>query len=91
MTDHSDYDTDFYDKDFDRSAHGRRSDDEWDGVWNTEARNRDTMRRIEIGLAVVAAAVSVVLVRAGWVRLSEASKHNVPSAADIHVRPPPPR
>ncbi len=86
MNGHSDYDTDFA-----PGAHARRSDDEWDGVWNTDERNRDTMRRIEIGLAIVAAAVSVVLVRAGWLRLSAGPRHIVPSAADIHVRPPPPR
>ncbi|KQN29566.1 hypothetical protein [Sphingomonas sp. Leaf38] len=82
---HSDY------TDFDRTPHEQRPDEEWDGVWNTEDRNRDTLRKIELGLAAIAIATALVLMRAGWVRMSSPSKRFIPSAADIHVRMPPPR
>ncbi len=86
MMDHSDYDADF-----DEAHHEPRSDDEWEGLWDTEERNRDTLRKIELGLAVIAAAAALVIVRGGWLRLSSRPAHVVPSAADIHVKPPPPR
>ncbi|SFO26902.1 hypothetical protein [Sphingomonas sp. OK281] len=89
MTGHSDYDTDF-----DEGRADPRSDDEWEGVWNVEDRNRDTLRKIEIGLAAIGATVgatiALFMVRAGWLRMAR-SQHIVPSAADIHVRMPPPR
>ena len=85
MTGHSDYDIDF-----DEGPAGPRGGDEWDDVWNTGDRNRDTMRKIEMGLAVIASAVALFVVRAGWLRMSR-PRHIVPSAADIHVRMPPPR
>ena len=84
--DHSDYDADF-----DEAHHEPRSEEEWEGLWNTEERNRDTLRKIELGLVVVAAAAALVFVRAGWLRLSSRPNPIVPSAADIHVKLPPPR
>ncbi|MCP8890607.1 hypothetical protein [Sphingomonas faeni] len=84
--DHSDYDADF-----DEAHHEPRSEEEWEGLWNTEERNRDTLRKIELGLVVVAAAAAIVVLRGGWLRLSSGPTHVVPSAADIYVKPPPPR
>lgn len=89
MIDHSDHSD--YDADFDDAHHELRSDEEWEGLWNTEERNRDTLRKIELGLVVVAAAAALVVLRGGWLRLSSRPNHIVPSAADIHVKPPPPR
>ncbi|RZM18934.1 MAG: hypothetical protein EOP67_58865 [Sphingomonas sp.] len=85
MTDHSEYD------DFNAVHAEPRSEEEWEGVWNTDDRNRDTLRKIELGLFVVAAAAALVIVRGGWLRVSSRPTHIVPSAADIHVKPPPPR
>ena len=89
MTDHSDLSD--YVADFDAAHHEARSEEEWEGLWNTEERNRDTLRKIELGLVVVAAAAAIVVLRGGWLRLSSQPSHIVPSAADIHVKPPPPR
>lgn len=86
MMDHSDYDTAF-----DEAHYEPRSEEEWEGLWNTDDRNRDTLRKIELGLAVIAAAVALVVMRGGWLRMSSRARHVVPSAADIHVKLPPPR
>ena len=84
FTDHSDYDTDA-----DLASREPRSDEEWERVWNVDDRNRDTIRKIEWGMAVIAAAVAIIVVRAGWIRVSSPVERIVPSAADIHVRLPP--
>lgn len=86
MTDHSDYDANF-----DEAYHEPRSEQEWEGVWNAEARDRDTLRKIELGLFIVAAAAALVIVRGGWLRLSSRQDQIVPSAANIYLKPPPPR
>lgn len=85
MTDYSDY------TERDDTPADARSDEEWAGVWNTRERNRDTMRKIELGLATVAAVTALALVRIGWLRMVKPPRRIIPSAADIHVRPPPPR
>ncbi|MDD1450897.1 hypothetical protein NHF48_007835 [Sphingomonas sp. H160509] len=90
MTDHTDYETD-YDSNLVVGHREQRSDDDWDKVWNTDDRNRDTLRKIEFGLAVIAAGVALVMVRGGWLRMTARPNHVVPSAADIHVQMPPPR
>lgn len=90
MIDHSDYDADFDEARYE-PRYAQKSDEEWDGVWNIEARNRDTLRKIELGLVVIAATAALVVVRGGWLRLAHQPTRVVPSAADIHVRPPPPR
>ena len=89
MTDHTDYETD-YDSNLIVGRSERRSEEDWDKVWNVEDRNRDTHRKIELGLAVIAAGVTLVVLRGGWLRMTRPS-HVVPSAAEIHVRLPPPR
>ncbi|HXH14778.1 MAG TPA: hypothetical protein VNJ10_01450 [Sphingomonas sp.] len=83
LTDHSDYDTDA-----DLAPREPRSDEEWEGLWNVDDRNRDTMRKIEWGVAVIAAAVAIVVVRAGWIRVSSPVDRVVPSTPDIHVSLP---
>lgn len=82
---------DGYDSDFHERAREPRSEEEWEGLWNTGDRNRDTHRKIELGLAVIAAAAAWVILRGGWLRLAARQRHIVPSAADIHVKMPPPR
>ena len=82
---HSDY------TEFDRPSYAPRSDEDWNDVWKTTDRNHDTLRKIALGLAAIAAASALLLIRAGWVRMSTQPEHIIPSAADIHVRMPPPR
>jgi len=90
MADHTDYDTEL-DSDLVLAHRERRSEQDWDDVWNSDDRNRETLHKIELGLAVIAAGVAFVIVRAGWLRMTSPPKPTVPSAGDIHVCPPTPR
>jgi hypothetical protein len=88
MADHTDYDTDL-DSDLVLAHRERRSEQDWDDVWNSDDRNRETLHKIELGLAVIAAGVAFVIVRAGWLRMTSRPKHVVPSAADPALNIPP--
>ncbi len=90
MTSYTDYDIDAALDPIARHR-GHRSEDDWDAIWSNADRNRDPLRGVKPALALIAAGVALILVRAGWRRMESTPMRVVPSAVDIHVRMPPPR
>ena len=68
-----------------------RSEDDWDRIWNTPSARHCLRRAIKPGLAVLVVGIACMVMRAGWRRMSSPQTRIIPSAADIHVRMPPPR
>lgn len=83
--DYSDYDTDL-----DEPRHPR-ADEDWDGVWGTDDRPRERPYAAGLAITLVVAAATFAILRTGWRRMPSGPNSFVPSAADIFVRPPPPR
>lgn len=90
MTGHTDFNA-RYDTRYNPAARKIRSDEEWEGLWHADDLGARPGRMVELGIAALGAAVALLVVQRGWRRVSAPVKRFVPSAADIHVRMPPPR
>ena len=87
MTGHTDFNA-RYDT---RHAPALRSDEEWEGVWHVESEDPRPRHTIELCIVAMGAAIALLVAHRGWRRVASPEKKFVPSAADIHVRMPPPR
>lgn len=90
MTGHTDFNA-RYDTRHATERRKLRSDDEWEGLWHADDGRARSSRAMELCMVAVGAAVALLIARRGWRRVSTPVKPFVPSAADIHVRLPPPR
>lgn len=90
MTGHTDFNA-RYDTRRDTRSRTIRSEEEWEGLWNVGDDRARPKRMIELGMVAVGAAVALLVAQRGWRRVSTRTTRFVPSAADIHVRLPPPR
>ncbi|MEG3082140.1 hypothetical protein U1707_00660 [Sphingomonas sp. PB2P12] len=90
MTGHTDFNA-RYDTRHDIGSLKLRSDDEWEGLWHADDGRARPTRTMELCMVAVGAVVALVIAQRGWRRVSTPVKPFVPSAADIHVRLPPPR
>lgn len=90
MTGHTDFNA-RYDSRRDPIPRKVRSEDEWEGLWHTDDSGNRPRRTLELCMVAVGAAIAVFVAQRGWRRVSTPVARVVPSAADIYVRPPPPR
>lgn len=90
MTGHTDFNA-RNDTRYDKARQTVRSDDEWERLWNADDSRVRPGRTIEFVMVAIGAAVALLVAQRGWRRVTTPGRRAVPSAADIHVRLPPPR
>lgn len=86
--DYSDYSPDY---DRRRSPVHDAQPGDWGGLSDSEAYASRTLGAMPIGVGMAIIATALVMVGYGWRCLARSTRLIVPSAADIHVRMPPPR
>ncbi len=90
MTGHTDFNARYDTRPY-PTLHKVRSDEEWEGVWHVEQDGVRPRRTMELCIVAIGAAVAMLVAHRSWRRISSPVTPFVPSAADIHVRMPPPR